>query len=64
MLTLILLLIALLPFSASIHFNYNLHKYQIQCFHESIEKDSRYQISIKGETSDYYLHVVDQQAVH
>lgn len=44
-----------------IRFNYNLPKYQIQCFHESVEKDSRYQIEVKGETSNYYLHVVDSK---
>ena len=48
----------------SIRFNYNLAKYQIQCFHESVEKDSRYQIFTKGETSRYYLHVVENEAVH
>lgn len=38
--------------------------YQIQCFHESVEKDSRYQIAIKGEKSQYYLHVVEHNPVH
>lgn len=48
----------------SIRFNYNLPRYQIQCFHESVEKNSRYQISIKGESSSYYLHVVDKKPLH
>ena len=56
------ILLAVLSYlTSSIRFNYNLPKYQIQCFHESVEKDSRYQIEVKGEISNYYLHVVDSR---
>lgn len=54
----------MLTLALSIRFNYNLPRYQIQCFHESVEKDSRYQIAIKGESSVYYLHVVDKKPLH
>lgn len=36
----------------------------MQCFHESVEKNSRYQITVKGEISGYYLHVVEKQVLH
>ena len=29
-----------------------------------MEKDSRFQISIKGETSEFYIHVVEHEPVH
>lgn len=60
----IISIIILLTLTSSIRFNYYLPKYQIQCFHESVEKDSRYQIAIKGESSEYYLHVVDRKPLH
>ena len=60
----IISLIILLTAATAIRFNYYLPKYQIQCFHESVEKDSRYQIAIKGESSEYYLHVVDKRPLH
>ncbi len=60
----VLCLIIMLSIVAAIRFNYNLPKYQIQCFHESVEKNSRYQISVKGETSVFYLHVVDRKPLH
>ena len=45
----VLVVVALLAASATaIRFNFQLLSYQIQCFHESVEKDSRYQIAIKG----------------
>jgi hypothetical protein len=59
-----LCLIILLAVAASIRFNYYLPKYQIQCFHESVEKNSRFQIAINGESSAYYLHVVDKKPLH
>ena len=60
----ILLLSAFVVLSETIRFNYNLPRYQVQCFHETVEKDSRYQVSVRGETSEFYLHVVEHQAVH
>lgn len=64
MLTKILILILTYQLASSIKFNYILPKYQIQCFHESVEKNSRYQISVKGDHSAYYLHVVDKKPLH
>lgn len=58
-------LIALLIWSlSSISFNYKLPLYQMQCFHESVEKNSRYQISVKGQISNFYLHVVEKKVLH
>jgi hypothetical protein len=64
MIKVILILSALLLSVSAIRFNYLLPMYQIQCFHESVEKDSRYQISIRGDSSLYYLHVVEGEVVH
>jgi hypothetical protein len=64
MIKLILISVTWILLANSIRFNYVLPMYQIQCFHESVEKDSRYQIWIKGDSSQYYLHVVEGEYVH
>lgn len=60
----LLLLAGLGELAGAIRFNYELPRHQIQCFHESVEKDGRYQVSTKGEDSRFYLHVVEMKTVH
>ena len=63
MINLVLVNVCILS-TLAIRFHYHLPLYQVQCFHETVEQNSRFQIAIKAESSAYYLHVVDKQPLH
>lgn len=47
----------LLTLCHSITFTYRLRDYAVQCFNEDIEKDSRFQLNVVGNSSDFNVNV-------